>query len=138
MDREYTYHVDRGKFDLMLLQHAHKLGATVYEGVKVSSVDFDVKEPVVRFNMGRNGKEMGLSAKMVVDASGRNTFLGNQLKLKDQRSCVRSVRNSHLYGELLGAEPRGFELHAAPLLRPRLLRRLRSLLRLSSPPSMAA
>ena len=82
VDREYTYHVDRGKFDLMLLQHAHKLGATVYEGVKVSSVDFDAKEPVVRFNMGRNGKEMGLTAKMVIDASGRNTFLGNQLKLK--------------------------------------------------------
>src|SRR3954462_15553342 len=32
-DRNYTYHVDRGKFDLMLLQHAHKLGATVYDRV---------------------------------------------------------------------------------------------------------
>jgi len=56
----------------------------VYEGVRVSAVDFGPKEPVVRFNMGRNGKEMGVSAKMVVDASGRNTFLGNQLKLKVQ------------------------------------------------------
>jgi FADH2 O2-dependent halogenase len=54
----------------------------VYEGVKVSSVDFSAKEPVVRFNMGRNRKEMSFSARMVVDASGRNTFLGNQLKLK--------------------------------------------------------
>src|SRR5580658_11224127 len=35
VDREYTYHVDRSKFDLMLLQHANKLGAAVYEGVKV-------------------------------------------------------------------------------------------------------
>src|ERR1700726_4736744 len=34
VDREYTYHVDRSKFDLMLLQHANKLGAAVYEGVK--------------------------------------------------------------------------------------------------------
>ncbi len=82
VDREYTYHVDRGKFDLMMLQHANKLGAAVYEGVKVSSVDFGPKEPIVRFNMGRNSKEMGVSAKMVIDASGRNTFLGNQLKLK--------------------------------------------------------
>ena len=32
-DRNYTYHVDRGKFDLMLLQHANELGAKVYEGV---------------------------------------------------------------------------------------------------------
>src|SRR5208282_3109590 len=74
------HHVDRGKFDLMLLQHANKLGAAVYEGVKVKEVDFGPKEPIVRFNMG--SREMGVSAKMVVDASGRNTFLGNQMKLK--------------------------------------------------------
>src|ERR1700678_4619591 len=88
VDRNYTYHVDRGKFDLMLLQHANKLGAEVYEGVKVSAVDFGPREPVVRFSMGRNekNKDMGVSAKMVVDASGRNTFLGNQLKLKVQDS----------------------------------------------------
>ena len=32
VEQHYTWHVDRGKFDLMLLQHANKLGATVYEG----------------------------------------------------------------------------------------------------------
>jgi flavin-dependent dehydrogenase len=80
VDREYTYHVDRSKFDLMLLQHANKLGAAVYEGVKVNSVDFGPKEPLVRFNMG--SKQMSVSAKMVIDCSGRNTFLGNQMKLK--------------------------------------------------------
>jgi FADH2 O2-dependent halogenase len=80
VDTNYTYHVDRGKFDLLLLQHANRLGATVYEGVKVSRVDFGPKEPVIHFSMG--AKEMGVSVKMVVDASGRQTFLGNQLKLK--------------------------------------------------------
>jgi len=82
VDKNHTYHVDRGKFDLMLLQHANKLGATVYDGIKVSAVDFGPKEPLVRFNMGP--KEMNVSARMVVDASGRNTFLGNQMKLKVQ------------------------------------------------------
>jgi FADH2 O2-dependent halogenase len=82
VDKNHTYHVDRGKFDLMLLQHANKLGATVYDGIKVSAVDFGPKEPLVRFNMGP--KEMNISARMVVDASGRNTFLGNQMKLKIQ------------------------------------------------------
>src|SRR6266852_2825172 len=52
VDKNHTYHVDRGKFDLMLLQHANKLGATVYDGIKVSSVDFGPKEPIIRFNMG--------------------------------------------------------------------------------------
>jgi len=80
VNKNYTYHVDRGKFDLMLLQHANELGATVYEGVKVSSVDFSSELPVVNFKMGR--KEMGVSVRMVADASGRHTLLGNQLKLK--------------------------------------------------------
>jgi len=80
VERTYTYHVDRGKFDMLLLQHANKLGAAVYEGVRVSHVDFGPQEPVIHFRMGH--KEMGVSVKMVIDASGRNTFLGNQLKLK--------------------------------------------------------
>jgi FADH2 O2-dependent halogenase len=80
VDKNYTYHVDRGKFDLLLLQHANKLGATVYDGVKVDGVDFSPEHPVVRFHMGR--KEMGVSVRMVADASGRHTLLGNQLKLK--------------------------------------------------------
>jgi FADH2 O2-dependent halogenase len=76
----YTYHVDRGKFDMLLLKHAQKLGATVYQGVKVSGVDFSREQPSVRFNMGH--QEMGVNVRMVVDASGRHTVLGNQLKLK--------------------------------------------------------
>ena len=48
VDQPYTYHVDRGQFDLLLLQHAHNLGATVYEGVRVNGVDFsDVQRPRV-------------------------------------------------------------------------------------------
>jgi FADH2 O2-dependent halogenase len=80
VNKNHTYHVDRGKFDLLLLQHANRLGAAVYEGVKVSGVDFSAEQPIVRFNMGR--REMGVSVRMVVDASGRHTVLGNQLKLK--------------------------------------------------------
>lgn len=79
-DRNYTYHVDRGKFDLMLLQHAHNLGATVYDGVRVNRVDFGPQHPDVNFSIG--SKESSVNCKMVVDCSGRLTFLGNQLKLK--------------------------------------------------------
>jgi 1H-pyrrole-2-carbonyl-[peptidyl-carrier protein] chlorinase len=80
VNKNYTYHVDRGKFDLLLLQRAHKLGASIYEGVRVGGVDFSPEQPYVRFTMGR--KEMGVNVRMVVDASGRHTILGNQLKLK--------------------------------------------------------
>jgi FADH2 O2-dependent halogenase len=76
----YTYHVDRGKFDNLLLHHANKLGADVYEGVRVSRVDVNGGPPTIRYNIG--AREAATTCKIVVDASGRRTFLGNQLKLR--------------------------------------------------------
>src|SRR5262245_61585609 len=81
VDKNYTYHVDRGKFDLALMQHAHKLGATVYEGVRVKHADFsDPEDVIIRVEIGK--QEVGVRVGMVVDASGRQTFLGIQEKLK--------------------------------------------------------
>jgi 1H-pyrrole-2-carbonyl-[peptidyl-carrier protein] chlorinase len=81
VDRNYTWHVDRGKFDLLLLQHAQKLGATVYEGVRAQEVDFsDPALRRVKFAVGK--QNISLPVRVVIDASGRQTFLGNQLKLK--------------------------------------------------------
>ncbi len=83
VDRNYTFHVDRGKFDLMLLQHAQQLGATIYEGVRVQGVDFTTpSQPGIKFSIAN--KEVSTSVRMVVDASGRRTLLGNQLKLRIQ------------------------------------------------------
>ena len=81
VDLTYTWHVDRGKFDNVLLHNAGRLGATVYEGMRVQSVDFsDPAVSKVRLSMGR--QEINVRTRMVVDASGRHTLLGNQLRLK--------------------------------------------------------
>ncbi|HEV2468685.1 MAG TPA: NAD(P)/FAD-dependent oxidoreductase [Candidatus Sulfotelmatobacter sp.] len=81
--QNYTYHVDRGKFDLMLLQHANQLGAKVYEGIGVSGVDFsNPNHATVNFKMGK--KDMSTTCKIVVDASGRKTIVGNQMKWRIQ------------------------------------------------------
>jgi len=83
VDRNYTFHVDRGKFDLLLLQHAQQLGATVYEGIRVQGVDFsELARPRLHFSVGK--QEVGITVRAVVDASGRRTLLGNQLKLRIQ------------------------------------------------------
>lgn len=83
VDQNYTYHVDRSKFDLMLLQHAHEYGAKVCEGVNVSRVDFsDPDSAAIKFNMGK--KEMSTTCRIVVDATGRKTLVGNQLKWRIQ------------------------------------------------------
>ena len=79
VDQNYTYHVDRGKFDQLLLQHASGLGADVHEGVRVSGVEFNGRAKV---NYQMAGKEMSTTCDLVVDASGRRTLLGNQLKLR--------------------------------------------------------
>ena len=77
--QNYTYHVDRGLFDTLLLQHAHSFGAKVYEGVRVDSVDSSEDGRArLSYLMGR--KECSLDARLVVDASGRHTLVGRQNK----------------------------------------------------------
>jgi len=81
IDQDYTYHVDRSKLDLLMLKHAEKLGTKVYQGVTVKQVLFDNDRATgVRVAIG--DQEVDLPAKMVVDATGRQTLLGNQLKIK--------------------------------------------------------
>jgi flavin-dependent dehydrogenase len=81
VDRDYTFHVDRGRFDLILLKHAESLGAKVFSGVRVHQVDFaDRDRPVLDVGMGPT--RTSVRARMVVDASGRSTLLGRQLKVK--------------------------------------------------------
>jgi FADH2 O2-dependent halogenase len=83
VDMKYTYHVDRGLFDTLLLQHANSLGAKVYEGLNVKGAEVDADGVTVRFDLGH--RESAIRAHMVVDASGRRTLLGNQFgwKIKD-------------------------------------------------------
>ncbi len=81
IEQDYTYYVDRRKFDLLLLKHAQAKGSKVIEGVHVKEVLFeDGYATGVRATVA--GQEMEIPARLVVDASGRNTLLGNQLKLK--------------------------------------------------------
>jgi FADH2 O2-dependent halogenase len=81
INQDYTYHVDRGKMDHLLLKHAESLGSTVLQGVTVKRVNFEGDQAVgVRINVG--GQEVDLPAKIVVDASGRGTIIGRQLKTK--------------------------------------------------------
>jgi flavin-dependent dehydrogenase len=80
VDRDYTFHVDRSKFDSILLKHAEELGAKVYQGVRVSNVDFSGEHPVIQARLASH--TVDIPVKMVVDASGRQTKLGNQMKFK--------------------------------------------------------
>ena len=84
-DRElsYTYHVERARFDLILLQHAAAQGATVMQGVRAVDPQFDPDGVTVTARAGGpSGPSWPLRAKLLVDATGRSTLLGSRLKVK--------------------------------------------------------
>jgi FADH2 O2-dependent halogenase len=81
IEQDYTYHVDRQKFDLLLLKHTESLGSKIYQGIHVLKVLFEDDQAAgVQIKVADN--KIDLSCKIVVDASGRNTLLGRQLGLK--------------------------------------------------------
>ncbi len=86
IDQPYTYHVDRSKLDLLLLKRAEELGATVIQGVVAKRVLFDENGRATGVRIGIEEQTLDLAAKVVVDASGRNTLLGRQLRLKKKDS----------------------------------------------------
>jgi ABC-type nitrate/sulfonate/bicarbonate transport system ATPase subunit/flavin-dependent dehydrogenase len=75
--QDHTYHVDRGRFDALLLAHAAARGARIREGVEVEAIDLAGELPRVRVS----GSE-SLRARVVADASGRATVLGRQLRTR--------------------------------------------------------
>jgi FADH2 O2-dependent halogenase len=84
-DRElsYTYHVERARFDLILLQHASSQGATVMQGVRAIDPQFDADGVTVTARAGgASGVSWPIRAKLLVDATGRFTLLGSRLKVK--------------------------------------------------------
>jgi FADH2 O2-dependent halogenase len=98
VDLPYTYHVDRGLFDNLLLQHANKAGAEVYEGVNVIGADTTGDDAAtIRFRMG--GRDHIVTARMVVDASGRRTVLGNQRKWRVRDSVFNQYAIHTWFGD---------------------------------------
>lgn len=81
VDQDYTWHVDRQRFDLLLLKHAESLGTSCYQGIKVKEVVFD-DGWAKGIKIGIGEEELFVPAKVVVDASGRSSLLGRQLKWK--------------------------------------------------------
>jgi len=84
VDQDYTYHVDRAKFDHLMLQHARSLGSKVIQGVDVRRVLFDDADQAIGVRVSIDGVDVELPATMVVDASGRNTVLGQQRGLRSR------------------------------------------------------
>ncbi|HEY5595064.1 MAG TPA: NAD(P)/FAD-dependent oxidoreductase, partial [Nitrospiria bacterium] len=77
--RPYSYHVERARFDEILLNHARRNGVEVREGWTVQDVLFEGKR-AVGVLAGPNGEEArSIPASIVVDATGRSTMIARKL-----------------------------------------------------------
>ncbi|MEO7166380.1 MAG: NAD(P)/FAD-dependent oxidoreductase, partial [Chthoniobacterales bacterium] len=87
---ETSYQVPRAEFDQILLQHAAENGAEVREETTIKNVAFfpDRAELVVE---GKDSAPEKVSARYVIDASGRNSVLGNHFKLKETYPHLQKI-----------------------------------------------
>jgi flavin-dependent dehydrogenase len=97
-----AFQVRRSEFDAILIRNAARKGADVIEGCRVREVDFlpDRAGAIVRAEH-EDGRSETWRCRFLVDASGRDTFLGNRLKAKQRNPKHNS---SALYAHFTGAQ----------------------------------
>jgi flavin-dependent dehydrogenase len=95
-----AYQVRRSEFDEILLRRAGQLGAQIVEGCRVRDIEF-VNQGARVMAQHDDGSEQTWIASTVVDASGRDTFLGSRLQAKRRNKKHNSAA---LYGHFTGAQ----------------------------------
>ncbi len=96
----YAWQVRRSELDEILFRDAAAKGARTFEGERVREVTFDGEGATVQVERA-DGARRTWRARFVVDASGRDTLLANQLRCKEKNKRHNS---SALYGHFTGAE----------------------------------
>jgi geranylgeranyl reductase family protein len=86
---DHAYQVTRADFDKLLLDHAAESGAEVREQTIVARVTFANEH--VDLAIGENGSSESVRAHYVIDASGRNSVLGNQLGIKKNYAHLQKL-----------------------------------------------
>jgi flavin-dependent dehydrogenase len=87
-----TWQVWRGEFDAMLLDNARAKGAHVRQGVTVRDVLMDGSRVVgVRADTREGGKNHEIRAKVVVDATGRDSLLSRKFGWKDRDADLNKI-----------------------------------------------
>ncbi len=83
-------HIERDRFDEILLKHAESCGANIFNQIAVKGVDFSNAEtPRVFYTDKREQAyiESSIDCRYVLDASGSNTCLANQFKSRQTISA---------------------------------------------------
>lgn len=78
----YAFQVKREDYDQILFRNAQRSGVDAREGVKVDKVEIQPDRSTLAHATAESGEKLTIKARYLVDASGRDTLLGNALKLK--------------------------------------------------------
>ncbi|HIG65794.1 MAG TPA: NAD(P)/FAD-dependent oxidoreductase [Methyloprofundus sp.] len=79
----FAYQVRRSELDELLFRNCQKKGVTALEGITVTSVDLHSSAKKIQA-MDEQGKAYEYNARYLVDASGRDTVLAQQLQSKQK------------------------------------------------------
>jgi flavin-dependent dehydrogenase len=95
----YSFQVPRAEFDTMLLDHARKQGVTVFQPGTVESAEFDADGVTVAAT--REGAPVTVRARMLVDASGRSSFMASR---QGRRERIPNLGKVGLFAHFQGAD----------------------------------
>ena len=96
----FAYHVRRSQFDEILIRRAAACGAQVVEGCRVRDVELLGPGRGARVHAEHeDGRKESWEARFLIDASGRDTFLGNRLNTKQRN---RRHNSSAIYAHFRG------------------------------------
>lgn len=95
-----AFQVRRSDFDEILINNAASKGVEVHQECKVKSIDLAGQNGATVFAEYSDGRQEQWTAKFVVDASGRDTFIANKLQIKHRNPKHNS---SSVYAHFSGA-----------------------------------
>jgi flavin-dependent dehydrogenase len=90
----------------MLYEHARESGADAREGHEVLKVEQPDSRDTRLEVRSDDGRSYSIRARYLVDASGRDTFLSTEKRLRRKNNAHQSAA---IFGHFRGAEPRGGE-----------------------------
>jgi flavin-dependent dehydrogenase len=98
----YAYQVKREQFDEILFRNTQRAGVSTYENTEVIAAATSAASATVTVR-DTTGQIREVRARYLIDASGRDTFLGNTLKLKKRHARHRSAA---VFAHFTGVERR--------------------------------
>ena len=86
-----TWQVQRGEFDLMLLDNARDKGAEIHQGARVLEALFDGERAIGVSAKLADSQSQDFTAPIIVDATGQSALIGRKLKITEPEAQLKKA-----------------------------------------------